>query len=189
MTTVNISILKLGTLAVSSKGQKTVPLMYENGSSVNWVPSTAMQVAFEPRAFGQENASRVNLVLHPTSEMISQLQELDAVVVSLLAKSSLEIFGKKLTETEVQSHFTSSLKTSTKGFLPTMKVKMNVSGKNITRCWDENKQICAQPDRWVSCKAMPKITIRSVWMMGKDMGLLFETLAVQLEQTNSECPF
>jgi hypothetical protein len=110
-------------------------------------------------------------------------------MIGLCVANSAKLFGKVLTETEVRGRYSPIVKRSDKGYPPTFKVKINISGKNQIKCWGLDKEPRPQPEAWVRCKVQPKITARSLWIMSKDFGVLLEATDVRINETSDECPF
>ena len=81
------------------------------------------------------------------------------------------------------------MKISEKGFLPTLRAKINVSGRGEVQCWDMEKNKREQPQAWIQRKVQPKITLKSLWLMGKQFGALYECGNVLIDEVGQQCPF
>ena len=184
--TLDLAALTIGDVIVSGKGSKTAPLSY-NGESIVWLPDR-QQIAFEARAFGNEDVARVNLVFQASASAIDQLTALDEQIVILATANSLKLFGKVLSEAEVLMRYSPALKHSEK-FPATFKCKINLSGRGEVRIWDTEKNTRAAPASWIQCAAVPKLTLRNVWMMGKEFGITFDATDLLLTEASAECPF
>ena len=75
--TIDLGSLCLGEVTVSGKGAKQIPLSTVSGEAVLWKPKDAMTVLFEPSAYNQPDATRVNLCLSVTPDIASSLADLD----------------------------------------------------------------------------------------------------------------
>ncbi len=75
----DLTALQLGDVVTSGKGAKSAPFT-SNGKPVV-ANFEAMQIAFEPSAFQDPDATRVNMVFRPTDEVIHALTELDEFVL------------------------------------------------------------------------------------------------------------
>ena len=62
-------------------GLKAVPLS-SSGCQILWTPD-AQTVAFEPSAYQNEDAKRVNLVMRASPQAAQALEELDAYILDL----------------------------------------------------------------------------------------------------------
>ena len=190
MTAIELKNLYLGELFTSGKGAKSIPITYSGRlEHVQWTPDEPQQVAFEPTAFNGEDVARVNLVMVASPEVSDALAELDDHLITLATENSQRIFGKQLTNVEVFGRYTSSIKISDKGYQPTFRTKINLSGRGEVQCWDGDKNKRPKPESWIRCKVQPKITLRSLWLMGKQFGALYECSSVLVEQRGEECPF
>lgn len=183
--------LTLGDVVVSGKGAKCIPFSL-NGQPVNWTPDEALEVAFEPKAFSGEDVARVNLCLRPGPATTEQLQALDDAVVKLLVQNSVKIFGKVLTEAEAAARYSPSLKVSEAHpeWAPTWRVKINKSGRGQVKLWDmATKEVRDEPEVWTQCRIKPRVQLRSLWMMAREVGCLWEASALLVDENGLECPF
>ena len=189
--TIDISALCLGEVYTSAKGAKSVPICFSGRGlePVQWTPEEFQQVAFEPTAFNGEDVARVNLVMVATPEVNDFLAELDERLITLATENSNRIFGKQLTNIEVSGRYTSSIKVSEKGYQPTFRAKINLSGRGAVQCWDMEKTKREKPEAWIQCKVQPKIILKSLWLMGKQFGALYECGNVLIDEVGQQCPF
>ena len=185
--TIDLPAISLGDLVVSGKGAKSSPLSYI-GRPVTWTPGP-QGVAYEPSSFSGEDTSRVNLVMRPPPETLRQLEQLDEAIVRLATQQSAKLFGKALSEAEVRARYSPVVKRNDKGYPPSFKCKINVAGRNMVRCWDLAKNPRDLPASWITCAVSPKLTLRSLWMMSKEFGVLIEASDVLVDEAAEECPF
>ena len=66
---------------------------------------------------------------------------------------------------------------------------MNKSGRNAVRCWDTFRKPREQPASWVTCMVTPRLTLRSLWVMNKEVGPVFELSDALIDELSTECPF
>ena len=59
---INVNALVLQDVVTTSRGAKQIPMMQKDGRPLVWQPKAPLQPAFDANAFGDENATRVNLV-------------------------------------------------------------------------------------------------------------------------------
>jgi hypothetical protein len=185
--TFDLSALTLSDPVVSGKGAKSVPVSY-GGRPVVWQPP-AQKVLFEPSSFSGEEVSRVNLVMRASPEAVSERTALDESLLGLVVQHSTQIFGKPCSLEEARSRYVYGLKQSEKGYEPTWKCKINVSGKAPVSVWDADKQRRDLPKCWAGAQVVPKVTLKSLWIMGKQFGPLFEASDLLLEEAVQTCPF
>ena len=74
---IDLKNLKLGELITSGKGAKTIPLTTLDGKPVIWQPAECLTPCFEPSAFNDPEASRVNLSLTPSDSIEKHLKAVD----------------------------------------------------------------------------------------------------------------
>ncbi len=187
MSSLDISALKLGALQVSAKGAKQVPLTYHNDKSI-FLQLGPLSTLFEPSAFGDPAATRVNLCLSTTEPVEETLHELDRRVVELLAADSAKYFGVALTSEQILQRMQPSIRVSEKGY-KSCRMKMNVSGRGRVAIYDMNRQPCEAPESWAGSTCTARVLVKSVWLMAKEWGVLYEAQAVQLDVQPAECPF
>ena len=185
MSSFDIPAITLGDLQTSTKGAKSVPL-YIGGKSA-FLQASQLTPLFEPSAFNDPLATRVNLCLSTNETVEATLSQLDTHLVTLLTAASHKLFGFPLTETQVRERMQPSVRTSDKGY-KSLRVKMNV-GRNGAQIFDIDKRQTSPPERWVGSKVSVRIFVRSVWLMNKEWGILYEAQAIQVEPPSVECPF
>jgi hypothetical protein len=184
---IDLAALALGDVCTSGKGAKSVPFWYPKREVPVFQPPEPLAVLYEPSGFNDATAERVNLVMRPTPELLGQLEALDNQIVAMLALDSVKYFAKPMTEAEVRERYSPLVKTSDKGYLPTFKAKMNIAGRGKVRIWDENRLPRDAPESWQSCRVVPRLSLRSLWMMSKEVGPLLEVSDVMVIE-GVECP-
>ena len=185
------SNIHLSDLLTSGKGSKTVSITDATKKSIVWQPNESFRIPFEPGAFNDPGASRQSISFSPSEEMEEQLRLLDEACITHLARDSVKYFGAEMSQDAVRERFQSSLKTSAKGY-KSMKCKVNVSGKGVVQCYDADRKPMEQPSEWTAYKIRPRILVKGLWMFSRQVGVLFELAACQLEVETSgtcECPF
>ena len=184
----DLAALTLGHPVVSAKGGKSIPLSY-TGRPVVWMPD-AQRIAFEPSSFGAENTSRVNLVMNASIKALEQLTALDERILQLAVEESVKIFGRPPPYEEARSRYVTCLKQSAKGYEPTWKTKLNISGKDPVGVWDTDRKRRNPPASWAKATVWPQVTLKSLWFMGNQFGCLFETNNLLVEDAAPQgCPF
>jgi hypothetical protein len=185
---IDTSRLVLQDTVTSQKGARQIPLANRDGSQVTWQPA-AMQCLWQPSAYNDENATRLNLSLSPGPEAEACLEALDEWLVNALALESSRRFGTQMSAEEVRSRYQSALKTHEASGTRYMRVKVNMTGKAAVRCWDSMRQQRSPPESWTSCSVTPRIVLKGVWLMGKDFGLTLDLRDAMLDEQPTECPF
>ena len=185
--TFDLAALTLSDPVTGAKGAKLAPLSCA-GKPVVWQPE-AQFVVYEPSAFQNEEATRVNLVMRASPQAVTDLTDLDDRILELCALQSINLFGKALTSEELRLRYTPCLKPSTKGYEPTFKVKVNMSGRGKLKCWDPEAKQRDPPHSWIGCSVKPRVVARSLWIMPKEFGCLLECSDVLIDEAEPQCPF
>ena len=181
------SRLSIGDLLVSSKGGKSVPI-YDCEQPLVWKPGP-LSVTWQPKAFNDPSATRVSICFNSNPEVEAYLSALDAWVLKAVAAAPRKYFGVDLTPEQVVERYTSSIKTTQRGYSH-LRAKMNLSGKNAVRCWDAQTKARRQiPEEWLACEVQPSIEIKGIWIMNKDFGLLLECTDALVSEYMAACPF
>ena len=79
---IDVASLVLGDVVTTGKGAKQIPLSTLGGEPVVWKPKDSLTVLFEPSAYNQPDATRVNLCLSVTPAIVASLQDFDEWVVT-----------------------------------------------------------------------------------------------------------
>ena len=183
----DLTTLSLGDVVVSGKGSKSAPIQSNGGQAV--VLLEPMRVVFEPSAFGNEDASRVNIVFRPSPELLAGLEAFDEWVIATLAADSVRYFGRAKAAEQLRDAYTPAAKVSDK-YPATRKAKMNIQDPNCVKVWDAEKQPRAQPQVWKDCLTVPRIRLRGLYFMGASFGAVLEMTDAQIvEEQTVECPF
>ena len=81
-----------------------------------------------------------------------------------------------------------SVRVSDKGY-KSCRMKLNITGRNRVQLFGMDKLPCEAPENWVGCNVTARVLVKSVWLMNKEWGILYEVPAVQVETCAVECPF
>ena len=186
---IDLASLALGEVTTTGKGAKQIPLSTISGEAVIWRPKDALTVLFEPSAYNQPDATRVNLCLSVTPSVVSCLQDFDEWCVTTLAAQSSKLLGSQLTVDEVRHRFQPTLRIHEASGSQSLRLKMNTTGRAAVRIWSPlGVQVCA-PQSWSQCSAQCRIRLKGFWLMAKEIGVVAECTDVQLDTAEAECPF
>ena len=188
MTTTSKIDFKLGDLIVSSKGAKQIPVTNKAGSPLIWMHDESLSVCYQPSAFNDPDATRVNICLGTTDSLAEQLKSLDSSLVTAIAADSKKYFGQTLSVEEVMNRMQSSVRVPEKGFTH-WRCKLNLSGRGKVQCYCMDKNVRAFPESWLDVSVRPRVQIKSIWIMSKEIGVLYEVVACQIDEQSRECPF
>ncbi len=188
MANFDLSALTLGDVSTSGKGAKSCP--FYSGGSVAAATLEAMPVCYEPSAYGDETATRVNIVFRPPQGVLDAITALDEWIIKTATKDSVKFFGKQKSEEQIRESYQPLVKTSEK-YPPQIKAKLNISGPSTVRVWDGDKKAREQPEIWRGCLVKPRLWLRGLYFMGAGVfGATLECTDVQIcEEAGGECPF
>ena len=180
--------LAIGECVISGKGAKSAPITSDGCPAV--VTMEPMRVCFEPSAYGDAEASRVNIVWRPSDEAVEQLGELDEWVLQTVSKNALRFFGKAKSVDQLRETYSPIVKTSDK-YPPNFKAKLNLQSPAMVKIWDAAKQPRAAPEQWKDCLTVPRLRLRGLYFMGAaQFGCVLECSDIQIvEEESPECPF
>ena len=187
---IDTTALSLGDVVVTGKGAKQIPLISKHGEFVTWNPSDFLTVMFEPSAYNQPDATRLNLCLSVTPAVARSLSAFDEWLTTTLAQESLRLFGTALSVEEVRGKFLQTLRTHEATGSQSLRLKMNTTGRSRVRLWDMARNPISAPPSWTQCSAKCKIRLKTIWFMGKnEMGVVAEATDIMLDDAEAECPF
>lgn len=86
----------------SGRGAKQILLSYRDGGAVEWQPRQALSVQWEPSAFNDETATRLNICFTPSPEVVQQLERFDEWAVQALSEQSQRLSGTALPVEEIK---------------------------------------------------------------------------------------
>ena len=182
-----VNSLSLGDLTVTGKGTKQIPLRCKDG--LLKLQPGPLRVMWQPQAYNEPTATRVPICFEATPEVEQYIHQLDEWAIKALAADSQRLFGAAATVDQMRERYTSSLKTSQKGYRH-LKAKMNIAGRASARFWTlgANKP-GPPPEDWTNCAVEPILEIRGVWFLGKEVGLLVELTDALITENSVACPF
>ena len=82
---IDTSRLRLGDTVTTAKGAKSIPIAYADSTPCIWQPAP-MSVLWQPQAYNDPEATRVNISFKPTPEVSSFVENFDAIVGGALAQ-------------------------------------------------------------------------------------------------------
>ena len=173
----------------SSKGAKQIHVTHLDGTPVLWQPVQPMSPLWEPSAFNDPAATRLNVSFAASHEVSEQLKLLDEWSLITLASESARLLGSPLDMDEVKRRYQPALRVYGKTGSVSMRCKMNVSGRNQVKCWDHFRQMRSLPESWTACTVVPRVRLAGLWVMGKEVGWTFTLEQALIDEASQECPF
>lgn len=182
------TILQIGSVATSGKGAKSAPISLPGDKPAYWQPKVPLLACYEPSAYQNADATRVNAVLRPAAEHEAELKALDEWCLSFVAENSERLVGRAQSIEQLSGLYQPCLRTSDK-YPPSVRVKMNLQGFSATKFWDEAGKATTAPASWTGCSVWPRIRIKGLWFMAKQFGIVLELSDAKVRQVETECPF
>ena len=181
--------LQVGDVFVTGKGAKQIPLTID-GEPVVWQPKEYLSIPWEPSAFNNPEATRVNLVFNGTPATAESLHALDEWSVNILVERSEKLFGQKISAEDMHKRFQPTVKTHEASGMQSWRAKMNTTGKGATHLWDTfRNSLSSPPDCWTVCTAKCRVRVKGFWIMAREVGVILEAQDVMLDTQAAECPF
>jgi hypothetical protein len=188
MSAFDLDALTLGDVTVTGRGAKQVGICGPNSQIAAWTLD-AMSVAYEPSAYQDPQATRVNIVFRPTPEILSFMDALDNWVLEQVASNSERIVGKPRSDAQLRDMYQPIVKRSEK-FPPQIKSQVNLEAPSALRCWDLEKNPRAAPSLWRDAVVKPRLWLRSLYLMNGCFGVTLECTDCQIvSEGSSQCPF
>ena len=181
--------LQVGETFLTGKGAKQIPLTID-GEPVVWQPKEYLSIPWEPAAFGNPEATRVNLTFNATPATAESLRAFDEFSIAILAERSEKLFGHKVSLEDMRKRYQPTMKTHEASGMQSWRVKMNTTGKGATRLWDTfRNSLSSPPDCWTACTAKCRVKVKGYWIMAREIGVILEAQDVMLDMQAAECPF
>ena len=163
-----ITNLRLRDVLTTRHGAKIASIKVGDADLV-YQPTDFMRIPFEPSAFADPTSERTNLLnelIEPTHEEFTHLGE---CLIAYIAEHSERILKKRQSVEQVRANYRSCIRTSEKGYPPTLKSKVDV-GMNGVVCWDSDGDQADTPVSWRAFRVKPRYHVTHLWMMGSSFG-------------------
>ena len=185
--TLSVECLSLGDVTTSGKA-KTAPFTVKNGPAEFTLP--ALEVAFEPSAYQDDDATRVNIVFKVNLVHEEELGQIDKWILDKVAEDPVKFFGKAKTLESLVETYTPCIK-KTEKWGSQFKAKLNLPGSyQGVRVWDLEKLPRAPPDAWAGCTVTPRVRFRHLYFMANQWGPVIDVTDLRiLSEPATECPF
>ena len=122
-------------------------------------------------------------------KVLEELRVFDEWSVDILSSESARLFGTKLDREEVGRRYQSALKVQEKTGMSSLRCKVNLLGRNAVRCWDTFCNPRSLPESWRNCKIIPKLHVKGLHVMGRDIGAVIDVTHAVVEELEQHCPF
>ena len=137
---------------------------------------------FGASSFNNEETNRKTLDFRCTPELQEFLGRLDEWARLYLADNSERLFKGKVPE------YRPCLQK--KGdYTPTVRCKLNVAGQKACRFWSERYEKIEMPGDLRECGLVPRVQAKSLYVMGREVGLVLEVTDLLCVLPTETCPF
>ena len=175
---------QLGEVQTSSKGVRSASLTADGRPIVLQLTPQAepLTTPFGASSFNNEETNRKTLDFRCTPELQEFLGRLDEWARLYLADNSERLFKGKVPE------YRPCLQK--KGdYTPTVRCKLNVAGQKACRFWSERYEKIEMPGDLRECGLVPRIQAKSLYVMGREVGLVLEVTDLLCVLPTETCPF
>ena len=176
---------QLGDVQVSSKGIKSAAITDKKGAPVFCMLTTEdrpLSAPFGASAYNDPTAIRQNICFRCHEQLEQAMTNVDAYMANYVKEHSQRLFkGKTMTYKPCLS-----IKEDCAALL---RAKVNVGGSKSCRFWTPKYARCDCPDNFKDVGLIPRINVRSLWIMGSDCGLTLECTDILYDQSQESCPF
>ena len=136
--------------------------------------------------------TKLNLDIALDEESVKKFEAIDEWVIDKLAADPMQYFKQNLSRDQIKLMFKKSVRQHEKDgktYTPTLRCKIVECGAYPTRCWNKNKEKVPHPEIWKNHKIEPIVTIKNLWFMSAQAGVLYGIDDCIIEQQDETCPF
>ena len=171
---------------VTAKGAKTCLLIDAEKRPVIYVPDEPLSAPFGFSSW--EESPRKNLELRCSPAVEDYFNQFDDWAKKYLLENAERLFKKTLTAAQINENYKSPLNKK-EDWPALLRTKANTSGTKQIRLWDEQHAPTEEPDDWKAVQVIPRLHIRSLWIMGAAFGFTVECTDLEVRQPFRACPF
>ena len=176
---------QLGDVQTSTKGIKSAPITDKKGNPVFCMltkEDQPLSAPFGASAYNGPTAIRQSICFRCHEQLESAMTSIDSYMAQYVKEHSQRLFkGKQMTYKPCLS-----IKEDCAALL---RAKVNVGGSKPCRFWTNKYARCDAPDEFKNLDLVPRINVRSLWIMGSDCGLTLECTDIMFDDQQETCPF
>ena len=175
---------QIGDVVTSSKGTKSAALT-ANGQPICLQLSpqaVPLSTPFGASTFNDEALDRKSLAFRCTPELEQFLARLDEFMESYLREHAERLFKGRVPE------YRPCLQRN-QGYPPLVKTKINTAGQRACRYWTQGHCPTEAPDDLRGCGLVPRVQVKSLYVMGKEVGLVLDVMDLIVIPPTARCPF
>ena len=168
-------------------GLKTA-LLTRQGRRVYFTAADPCETAFEPSTMDDSSATRLNVDLRGSEDMIAFFDQIDVEAPLHFAAESSKFFGKTLGIEDVKAIYSPCVKR--KGDYPaTLRTKLRLDGPTPTLFWDGDSKPRGPPDQWRHVPLRVRLCPSHFWVSRTSCGVSVMLEDVQLVDVVPRSPF
>jgi len=174
----------IGEIQTSSKGVKSASLTADGQPIHVQLTRQAepLTTPFGAGSFNNEETNRKTLDFRCTPEMLAFFERLDSWACLYLADNNERLFKGKVPEYR-------SCVQQKGDHPPSVRCKLNVAGQRMCRFWNERYERIDMPEDLRQCGLVPRVQVRSLYIMGKEVGLVLDVTDLLCVLPTETCPF
>ena len=132
---------------------------------------------------------RKNLLIAMNEPIHEEFTRLDECLTAYIAEHSERILKKCQSLEQVRANYSSCIRTSEKGYPPSLKTKVDLgSGQYGVACWDNDGNRVETPESWRKFQIRPRIVVTHLWMMGSSYGPVLRLTDALLRADEGSAP-
>jgi len=174
---------KLAEQSVTQRGAKFCTLS-NNGAKVTLFPAGTESIVcpFGPGNFEKNpEATRQTLELPCNQEMCLYFDQFDLWAKGYLFEHSERLFGKALTQLQIEEGYHPTLKRSENGtYAPNLRTKIDTKGRREISYWTPEGVKRGPPEDWNRVTVIPALELCNFWIMSRELGWVIQCTALKV---------
>jgi len=181
---VSFDAWQVGDVATSSRGVRSASVTADGQPIyLQLTPqATPLSTPFGASSFNDEATNRKSIDFRCTPDLEQFLLRLDGFMERYLLEHAERLFKGKNPE------FRQCLQRRG-DYPPTVRCKLNVAGQRACRYWNESHARMEPPEDLRDCGLVPRVQVKSLYVMGKEVGLVLEVTDMICAVPTARCPF
>ena len=175
---------QIGDVVTSSKGTKSAALTADGQPIYLQLSPQAVPLStpFGASSFNDEATNRKSIAFRCTPELEQFLARLDEFMESYLREHAERLFKGRVPE------YRPCLQRN-KDYPALIRCKINTAGQRACRYWTESHCPTDAPEDMRECGLVPRVQVKSLYIMGKEVGLVLDVTDLIVIPPAAWCPF
>ena len=181
---ISLDAWQVGDILTSSKGAKSAALTADGQPIyLQFTPQAVpLSAPFGASSFNDEASNRKSISFRCTPELEQFFQRLDEFMEAYLREHAERLFKGKVPEYRPCLHRHDH-------YPALVRCKLNVAGQRACRYWGQDHAPMEAPDDLRECGLVPRVQVKSLWVMGKEVGLVLDVVDLICIPPAAQCPF